>query len=287
MQIVNKSFDSSALPEKQLLKYKLPEEACELSKATIDEITRLVYQSYAKEKSVFAPFNWAGLLTAIAWNVSTKYGSLSKRVSKWMYDNYKLNLPANILQQIGIISVKDRPPAIEYSFDIVNEFNWQQGGFGDFDSCFFTFNSASKDFMEASPNFKALRFFKEVVNNPFIEKSFPTKYYEQKDTKGKLDKFYVGTSRAWLWLPTLTKRVGINKIEGKGILVFNAYGHSLEHMTMMLSTYLGLPYKEVEVTNQGNKTGMLYLNSTSYLIGDQSLIEDIKHIDLEQPITKD
>ena len=286
MQTIDKSFKASALPENELLQYTLPEEACELSKPIIDSITQLVYQYYTKVKSPFDPFNWANLLTAIAWNVSTKHGSLSKRISKWVYDNYKINLPPDILQQIGIISSKDKPSINKFNFDIVHKFDWKQGGFGDFDSCFFTFNSKSREFMETSPNFRAIRFFREITSNPFIENSFPTKYYEKRDkATNHLETFYAGAGRAWLWMPTLERVINKDiKIIGKSILIFNSYGHPLEHMAIMLSTFLNLPYKEVKVTNQGNKTGMLYLNGVAFIIGEQTLIENLDHIDLEQPI---
>lgn len=180
----------------------------------------------------------------------TKEGTYPKRLSKEMY---KLNcsMPGRFdfkninIGKLGSLSKKYALSKASYTFDITRDISWRNGDFGDKASCFWGTNARAKDLLMDNGGM-ALRFYKkdDILT-------------------------YKGISRSWI-VP-----------KGDRIVIFNAYGHyELHTQAEVLSKYLGVEHKEIDVVNYGNEHGLLYINGTGRLLGVPP-IDTVNYIDLE------
>lgn len=64
--------------------------------------------------------------------------------------------------------------------------------------------------------------------------------------------------------------------------VFNGYGHQTVKIARIFSTFLGLSYKKVSLSNHGGTSSTLYINTgRGYAIGEHATIEHINSHDFE------
>lgn len=147
------------------------------------------------------------------------------------------------LSEIGTIAAGHCLKHSDWLVDVVGEFNWDAGDFGDSGSCFWESRKPARVVMEEH-DFLALRFYEEV--------------------NGK------GLARCWIGYNTKsTEPVAV---------VFNAYSKnsvvSLLTMARLLSFATNLSYKACELVNEGSPDDVLWINNGSgYLVGN------IKHLE--------
>lgn len=156
-------------------------------------------------------------------------GKLTKRIAKFTAQHFDHKLPPEVVSEIGNIANANLVKGT--LFDITDVFDWDDGDFRDSGSCFWGSNAMARD-MIASVGGLAIRVWDSRHTN-------------------------VGISRAWILQ------------EAKFLVVFNAYGVvSLSQYGALLGDYLGLPYREIRMTNDGCDGGDLYINrGIAYIVG--------------------
>lgn len=179
------------------------------------------------------------------WNWKTTRGTFPKRLNKWLHtQGHKAS--NDFLGKVGSIagmSVTDKD-TFEYDFD--NRINWHSGDFGDYGSCYWGSNSAAKDMLRDNGAF-ALRFFDENGH---------------------------GCARSWvaplgdgLWV----------LFNGYSQACPSGYGGRLDTLQQarILSHIVGGTYRQIDLENDGDDCGTLYINSgQGYLIGSFSDVEN-------------
>jgi len=147
-----------------------------------------------------------------------------------------------------------RQAEVYYDFD--EDFEWQDGDFGDNGSCFWSCRSLARDVLRDANAF-AIRFYTPDDGRDTWS------YYGRKFGQ------YYGMGRAWV------VRVG------KGYAIFNAYmniepndytsgGDTLLFMAQVLLEHLGADYemRAVNVRNGGTEDGLIWINGGSgYYVG--------------------
>jgi len=176
------------------------------------------------------------------WNLPGK-GKLLKRFSKYIYQKYNTDLTPEYLEQVGNkLSASLMKWDLEVRFQKL-EWNtrlWCPGDYGDTGSCYFGGRKGAVTMMREAGNFYIILITKEG------------------------DKF----ARAWM-----------EKIDEENFVFFNLYsvGNKLVGLALaqQLAKHFGLPYKKINLVNQGSSDGELWINQSSgYWIGNRKLDKD-------------
>lgn len=204
----------------------------------------------------------------IDWRPMNEKGALVKRLKTYMYKKHSIKVSATILEKIGAIVADNSIATKEYALDITENFEWNAGDFGDHGSCFFGGRTGIRQDMEEDGRFKSLRFFQR----DFLQKRKGT---------DKFHPLYAGIGRSWIWTTNITAKVKANLSIKSGVyVVFNGYGPSTQWQASFLSAYLGLPMKQVMLTNHGETCGGLYVNNgLGYIIGPDAIITNVSELD--------
>jgi hypothetical protein len=168
-------------------------------------------------------------------------GTFPKRVSKWYKLAYSLNCPKSFIEKIGNLARQHSLEAYTYRFDFTDRFDWDDGDFGDSGSCYWGSNYEARELLEDN-GCLAIRF-----------------YDENKE----------GIGRAWLF-PT-----------EDFYIVFNGYGFTTLEIAKIFATWAGLNYKKINLYNNDESTGLIYINGSGsgYAVGEY--VEDVKRYDFE------
>lgn len=151
----------------------------------------------------------------------TKEGSLPKRLAKEVKRQTGVKLSNDTLGKIGSLADKHCPKTSQYTFDITETIDWQDGDFGDSGSCYWGCHASARYKLQSQHNAFAIRFY-----------------------DGRR-----GMGRAWIVVQ-----------DGKAFL-FNAYGVNLTTQSRVLAQHLGAQYGELDsLLNQGNDSGDLWIN---------------------------
>jgi hypothetical protein len=170
-------------------------------------------------------------------------GTFPKRLAKSVKDKIGIKLDPAQLGRLGQLAKSHSMEETDYHVDIVSEIDWQDGDFGDRGSCFWGSNREAKEMIESIGGL-AVRFYE----------------YEDQNR---------GYARAWC-LP----------YEHSTWVIFNGYGIQNVTVAHLLADSAGLSYKRVTVDNNGSCDNMLWINGgTGYIIGEQSIIDRIDHVD--------
>jgi hypothetical protein len=172
-----------------------------------------------------------------SWLVAGKgeyVGTFPKRVSKFYWQESKIKSPQRFLSELGNLARQHSSEQITFSFDFTDSIDWEDGDFGDENSCYWSDHAPARGMLEEN-NALAIRF------------------YESNES----DK---GIGRAW-----------IAQLSNKRYIAFNGYGiqgDATLKIAQIMATWLGLGYKKIELSNYGQTGGMLWINGThGYLIG--------------------
>lgn len=173
-------------------------------------------------------------------------GTLPKRIRNYYFKAHGIKCPDSFIQEIGNIARQHTNSNTVYRFEIVDEFDWQAGDFGDYGSCYWGGNAGARIML--------------------------------KDNGGMAICFMTdsGTGYARAWLV---------EIDDNLFVIFNGYGfergvYATLTITRVFATFMALTYKKIHLDNSYGST--LYINSgAGYIIGTPESIEGIDEWDFE------
>ena len=169
-------------------------------------------------------------------------GSFPKRVAKYYYQTVSFKLDPAQLGHIGSMVSRHTNRENWYCIDFTDSFDWQDGDFGDDDSCFWGGRSQARSDLE-SAGALAIRFY-------------------------NADGYGIG--RAWM----------LDK--GPYWAVFNGYGVETPDCARILAYHLGLSYRKVSCDNRGDSTGLIYVNGgAGYIVGPEENVNGVDYVDLD------
>lgn len=241
----------------------------------IGEIVRLIQINHLANSPVGQTFGAGKLYREIDWKWMGQRGTLTKRISKWYYEEYKKNLLDVTLTAIGNAVRREIVKNQEYHIDFTKKFNWRDGQFADGGSCFWDSRAEARVKMEESGKFLAVRFFRENDQGTFIKN---TVKINQKENifYAKDDRYtYSGIARAWAYTDEIVRKDKSYPVW----IIFNGYGIATKQIASIIATFHNQSVKRITVTNNSHTHGGLYINGDGYLIGNESLIKDIASFD--------
>ena len=244
------------IPFNQLITYKLEGDTAILEDETVDKIAGMV-REFIRDNRGPSTFDLCKFKQNITWIWMTDKGALPTRVRKWVYENVthldndtkrKVKLPDTLISDIGNVARQDTPKEQEYYFDISDDLRWKGGEFGDRTTCFFNDDGSPGNAikrMEASGNFKAVRFFNLVP----AYKAIPgvTQYYINSEWH------FIGKARCWMYKPPQWENYGI---------IFNGYGMTTKTIGQILGQYCSGTPKKVPVRSE------VYTNGDGFIVGN-------------------
>jgi len=201
---------------------------------------RRIIQNYLIDHGIPPlPNNWD-------WNWKVLFGkycgTLTKRISKYLYVEHQLKIKPEMLAEIGNIASQYVYDRDTYYVDFTNDFNWEAGDFGDKNSCFWTGREISKQIIRA-------------------ENGYAIRFFANKNKK-------TGYGRAWI--------IPYANVE----FMFNAYGIGLPEAARVYSIYkrvahnrINLHYDEIvygETTICHNHDVLCVNRNYGYIIGKLS-----------------
>lgn len=180
------------------------------------------------------------------WVVTGKgeyVGTFPKRVSKYYHAAQKLKCPPEFLTQLGNIARAHTGDHLSYQFEFVNEIDWEDGDYGDSGSCWWGEYAGARD---------------TLIDNGGLA----IRFYDDSDD---------GIGRAWI-------------VPHNGLFyLFNGYGFTGDStliIARVMAQHLGLSYKRVSLSNNGESYNTLYINNgAGYVIGTPETIEPINYQD--------
>lgn len=165
----------------------------------------------------------------------TYRGKFTKRVQQYYHKAHGIRMPESFLEVVGNEARAHATDGLEYIFDFDDEFDWQDGDFGDGGSCYWS-DYAGARLMLRNNGAYAIRFFDEAGE---------------------------GYARAW-----------VVPIDDGKYIVFNGYGlqpDSTLAITQILANWLGLGYRRIDI----RAPHMLYINGNrGYVIGHPDATQD-------------
>ena len=193
----------------------------------------------------------------------SKGGTFPKRLSSLLYKELEIKLNTKLMSEIGTLASVDNISETLY-WDIYNAKNevwWDSGNFGDDGSCLWGDRSCTRDaFTEYG--FMAIRTYRiHRLDNAFSQNSLGLKtlsgWFKHMATKQPSSLHKYGRGRAWLYY-----------IKSKdAYVVWNGYdgekAMTALHYARLLATMLGYVYHKIELLNEGDDSGRLYINDGS------------------------
>lgn len=173
-------------------------------------------------------------------------GTLPKRIRNYYFKAHGIKCPDTFIQEIGNIARQHTASNTVYRFEIVDEFDWEAGDYGDSGSCYWGGNAGARLMLRENGGMAIL----------FMTDS--------------------GTGYARAWLVHLG---------GNIYIIFNGYGfergvYATLTIARVFATFLNLTYKKIELDNSTGST--LYINNNAgYIIGTPDAIADIDSWDFE------
>ena len=255
-----------AMKIKGIHKLEIPGDGLELGLPEIRGIVFSLYKEWIKNHS---PLDYFPVLELLTENWCWKEGegkTLPQRISKILNKN-GFQLAKSYLGDLGN-SIREAIPMLkEYYIDITQDFNWEDGDFGDQGSCMWEGRSTVRSEMTKDGRFYAFRFFKPQGESSAFWNS--SACYSG----------YIGTGRTWLFKEMVQIRIN-KRIHNEEILIlFNSYGHALRQQAAILATLTGLASKSISLSNKKMTSGGLYINGRGYIIGPPHIIKTIDHFD--------
>lgn len=215
-----------------------------ISQQTLDEIENMCRSLFSEDNwDTWCRFTQSFQELGYEWVLPKgKYaGTFPKRLSSLLYKEFSKKIPIDLMSKIGTIAADNSLAITEYYFrpiKLEHKIMWGDGDFKDSGSCFWGGNSKAKEMM-IDHGFYAMQFFTEATTN-----------------------YGYGKARSWLYPMT-------NKF-----IIFNGYGMQLIEQARILSQYLGLSYKKIELLNNNDNSNLLYINgATGYMLGTTKSLE--------------
>lgn len=193
---------------------------------------------------------YIGGITWLGVDNKTYQGTMPKRIAKKFKRDYNIVLPSTIVEQIGTVARANMSEVVRHTCDITDVIDWDDGEFGDSDSCWWGGNSGARDVLTKHGGL-ALRFY---------------------ENNGE------GIGRCWLVpnAPQAGMAVIFNSYWGSGSRASNMdkKDSQLINFAIMLSAHTGLDYRKLtDLRNCGEADGLMWINNhAGYVIGEKALI---------------
>ena len=239
-------------------------EYIQLQEETIKIIIKSIITEYVLSGRGMKSINVVSLLNGIQWQWMTNSGSLSKRIGKWLKQNYNIAISPELSTAIGNTARKFLLKNQTYHFDFADKVKWNAGDFGDHDSCFWSGLRDRHEILKRISNndhMFAVRLFKKHSTASGFSKVPDNVYYADNEC------YYTGISRAW---------ASVDEHEGSRIYtLFNGYGLTTTQIAALVSNFLGMSTQHLAINNNNDVEGDLYFNSYGIAIGDNSIIKNL------------
>lgn len=187
-------------------------------------------------------------ISNVGREAKNKNGSFPKRLSKFVYTKCGVSMSTSGLGKIGSLVNQHSAGSDQYTVDVTDTFRWGKYEFGQTTgSCYWTDSSRSKvrEKMEEY-GFLAMRMYNDEG---------------------------VGVSRCWIYPEELR------------LTLFNCYSSRKDTLLTfghIISGIMGLPYRKIELHNEGTDSGLLYINSASgVMIASNEHLKDDHDFGLE------
>jgi hypothetical protein len=187
------------------------------------------------------------LLASIRWQYVTREGKIAKRIRKHYKKIYGVCLPDSLISKIGQIAESHMTKMQHLYFDFTDRFDWSAGDFGDTGSCYWGENNAAREVMQDN-QCTAVRFY----------------HMPQRSHTDDLVYANLGYARAWIF----------NDLPFEGMIIFNAYNMPLIKVTRVLASLFNWDYKRISLYNEGNVSGLVWLNNNESPNHDNDPIKD-------------
>jgi len=266
------------VPLNHLIAFTVPAEYHNFSKTVITSIAEDLIKLWEGKHGVFNIPNLQ-VLKEISWRWVTSEGNFTTRLAKQIKAAWDLNIPSNILEQIGNTAKTDYVPAKEVYFDITNNFDWKSGDFGDGGSCFWQGRKDIREAMKKEGNFYALRIFQPMQREDFLG---PRDGWFGMRTRANSKIFYPGyegVGRSWLYETNIQLRLQGKLTPFPVIILFNSYGANISAQSLVLAAYLNKERGHCALTNKGKQHGGLYVNGPGYIIGTSVVTRSVNKFD--------
>lgn len=190
-------------------------------------------------------------------------GSLAKRIAKYYYREHSISIPSDMLSKIGSFIADRAGGRRSHYIDITaGPFNWNKNEhdnqFGDGGSCMIHPGGMHRLGGIALENDK---------------RCYAIRFWHNKD--GSPKDGVLGKARCWM------------QYNGRYLLLWNAYGHSLAMIARIISSWLGLSYRTCNIGNDDtDPEGHVYINGgPHYILASAEFLaqwgeDDVPYIDL-------
>lgn len=188
-------------------------------------------------------WEWKWLVLLGEWR-----GAFPKRIANYYFKAFGLKCLDTFIAEIGSVARRHSNESQVYEFEVVQEYDWRRGQFGDGGSCYWGSNAGAREMLRDN-NAYAIRFYEEPGSQ-------------------------IGMARAWL----VELRNGM-------FIIFNGYGIEGDPtlvIARIFSQFIGLSYRKIHLTNQHDTSGTLWIDGRGegYLIGTESRIATVHSYDL-------
>jgi hypothetical protein len=236
-------------------RYTLTAPKGEISPAGIYELLRFISNANLRDEvwAQLNPDNQRPFLPELpedwqwVWLVNSgEYrGTFPKRIASFYFKAWHIKCPDSFISEIGNIARRHTEDSASYTFEFVNRFDWEDGDFGDENSCLWGSYEYARGIMEENGAL-AVRFY-----NGYGE----------------------GFARAWLY-----------PISDILHVVWNGYGFPQATIVIarVVAQFLNASYKRIELSNYHSSSGPVYINSgIGYAIGSPDALKGIDEYDFE------
>lgn len=151
-------------------------------------------------------------------------GTFPRRLSHFYFKAYGIKCPDSFVAHIGQLARSYTSTGETYRFMVVDEFDWEDGDFGDSGSCYWGGRAAARDMMAENGGL-AICFFNEDGD---------------------------GYARAWMF-----------EFEPGQYVLWNGYGmvgDATQTIAHIASQFLNLRMQRITLTNNNTGAGMLFIN---------------------------
>jgi hypothetical protein len=98
------------------------------------------------------------------WRIVNKEGKLPKRIKSWMYKSGKSKVSDRIIEHIGNTAYESRFWKDEFDFRFTNDIDWQQGDFGDHDSCYWGTKEYMLDDLRRNESVYSIKIYNDGIH---------------------------------------------------------------------------------------------------------------------------
>ena len=193
------------------------------------------------------------------WQWSTNRGTFPKRVTAYCFKEHKVKLTPVHVSELGNLARRHTSLAKSYTLDFTRKIDWRAGAFGDHGSCFWSDRHKARAVIEEHG--LSVRGFRPYSGSDELSNRYGRVYPDLQ-----------GYSRAW-----------VAPITDNSLIVFNGYGETSLTFARLLSFHFACGYKKISLCNNGNDTGILYINGDGYIVGHWPLISTVERYDLGWP----